>query len=333
MLLHEAVHAATSHVIGNKSHPVTKQLTELYNNVKDSLGSAYGAQSLDEFVAEAFSNPEFQQQLASINPKGEAITAWQRFTHAVRNFVRSLVGKSTKGLGTALDSSDSLVNAILSPAPEYRDSGSLFSASLLGNSSAVFKAMDNRILSLPVMDNKIVGGIYELFREGVPSAIKKMVLRSLPLNALTEVVKKDIPMAPRLDELEKLWSGAVDKRKRAAEATMHRIQTWVKGNPDKEAMLNDVIATSTLEQVDPSKLRADYKGKQSDSGADKQKVWDDLQVQWGKLGPDGQSIYKQMRDTYAKTYSDLMDLLLKRKPLESEMATEEVSEVLSMLMA
>jgi antitoxin CptB len=31
--------------------------------------------------------------------------------------------------------------------------------------------------------------------------------------------------------------------------------------------------------------------------------------------------------------NDLMDLLLKRKPLESEMATEEVSEVLSMLMA
>ena len=68
VLLHEAVHAATSHVIDNKSHPVTKQLTELYNNVKDSLDTAYGAQSLDEFVAEAFSNPEFQQKLAAINP-------------------------------------------------------------------------------------------------------------------------------------------------------------------------------------------------------------------------------------------------------------------------
>jgi antitoxin CptB len=31
--------------------------------------------------------------------------------------------------------------------------------------------------------------------------------------------------------------------------------------------------------------------------------------------------------------NDLMDLLMKRKPLESEMATDEVSEVLSMLMA
>ena len=31
--------------------------------------------------------------------------------------------------------------------------------------------------------------------------------------------------------------------------------------------------------------------------------------------------------------NDLMDLLMKRKPLEEDMATEEVSEVLNMLMA
>jgi len=312
VLLHEAVHAATSHVIDNKSHPVTKQLTELYNNVKDSLDTAYGAQSLDEFVAESFSNPEFQQKLAAINPKGEAITAWQRFMHAIRNFVRSIMGKDTKGMGTALDASDSLINTILSPAPDSRDAGSLFSASLLGRGSAVFSALDDRILSLPAMDNKIVGGIYELFREGVPSAVRKMILRSLPLNALTEVAAKDIPMAPKLDELEKRWGGAIDKRKRATEATMKRIQNWVKGNPEKEVILNDVIATSTLEQVDPSKPRADYKGKQSESGKDKQQVWDELQPKWASLKDEGQSVYKQMRDTYAKTYEDLLDLMFNR---------------------
>jgi hypothetical protein len=312
VLLHESVHAATSHVIDNKSHPVTKQLTELYNNVKDSLDTAYGAQSLDEFVAEAFSNPEFQQQLAAINPKGEAITAWQRFMHAIRNFVRSIMGKETKGMGSALDASDSLINTILSPAPESREAGSLFSASLLGKSSAVFKTLDDRILSLPALDNKIIGGIYELFREGVPSAVQKLVRRSLPLNALTEVAKEDIPMAPKLDELEKRWGGAIDKRKRATEATMKRIQNWVKGNPEKEVILNNVIATSTLEQVDPSKSRDDYKGKQSESGADKQKIWDELQPQWAALKDEGQSVYKQMRDTYAKTYDDLLDLMFNR---------------------
>jgi hypothetical protein len=311
VLLHEAVHAATSHVIDNKSHPVTKQLTELYNNIKDSLGTAYGAQSLDEFVAESFSNPEFQQTLSAINPKGEAITAWQRFTHAIRNFVRSLMGKDTKGLGTALDVSDSLINSILSPAPESRGAGSLYSASLLGKGAEVFKGMDNRILSMPAMGNDTVARIYDMMRNA-PQTVKKVILRSLPLNVLTEVAKKDIPMAPKLDELEKLWNGAKDKRMREANATMSRIQNWVKGNPEKEVILNDVIATSTLEQVDPSKPRADYKGKQSDSGADKQQVWDKLQPQWRALGPEGQSVYKQMRDTYKKTYDDLLDLLMKR---------------------
>lgn len=63
VLLHEVTHATTAHVLENKGHPVTKQLTELFNDVKDSLDTAYGAESLDEFVAEAFSNPEFQAML------------------------------------------------------------------------------------------------------------------------------------------------------------------------------------------------------------------------------------------------------------------------------
>jgi hypothetical protein len=311
VLLHESVHAATSHVIDNKSHPVTKQLTELYNNVKDSLDTAYGAQSLDEFVAESFSNPKFQQQLAAINPKGEAITAWQRFTHAIRNFVRSLMGRDTKGLGTALDASDSLINAILSPAPNSRDAGSLFSASLLGRGSAVFSALDDRILSMPMMSNDTIARIYDMVRNA-PQSVSKIIYRSLPLNVLTEVASKDVPMASELNVLERLWNGAKDKRMRETNATMSRIQNWIKGNPEKEVILNSVIATSTLEQVDPSKPRDSYKGKQSESGLDKQKVWDDLQPQWASLKDDGQSIYKQMRDTYAKTYEDLLELLMKR---------------------
>ena len=311
VLLHEAVHAATSHVIDNKSHPVTKQLTELYNNIKDSLDTAYGAQSLDEFVAEAFSNPEFQQQLSAINPKGEAITAWQRFTHAIRNFVRSLMGRDTKGLGTALDASDSMINSILSPAPESRGAGSLYSAALLGKGAAVFKGMGDRILSMPVMGNDTVARIADMV-VNAPQTVKKIILRSLPLNVLTEVASKDVPMASKLNELERLWNGAKDKRMRETNATMSRIKKWTDNNPEKEIVLNNVIATSTLDQVDPSKTRESYKGQQSESGVDKQKIWDDLQPQWKSLGPEGQSIYKQMRDTYKKTYNDLLDLLMNR---------------------
>jgi hypothetical protein len=171
--------------------------------------------------------------------------------------------------------------------------------------------MDDRILSMPVMNNDTVARVYDMVRNA-PENTKKILLRSLPLNVLTEVASKDVPMASKLNELEKLWNGAKDKRMRESNATMTRIQNWVKGNPEKEIILNDVIATSTLEQVDPSKPRDAYKGQQSESGADKQKVWDELQPKWASLKDDGQSIYKQMRDTYKKTYNDLLDLLMKR---------------------
>jgi hypothetical protein len=48
----------------------------------------------------------FNKTLAGINPKGEKITAMQRFVHAVKNFLRSLIGMDTKSLGSALDSTD-----------------------------------------------------------------------------------------------------------------------------------------------------------------------------------------------------------------------------------
>jgi hypothetical protein len=93
---------------------------------------------------------------------------------------------------------------------------------------------------------------------------------------------------------------------------MANVQRWIKGNPEKEVLLNDVIATSTLDQVDPSKPRAYYKGQQSESGVDKQVVWDALQPKWASLKNEGQMVYQQMRDSYAKTYDDLIELLLSR---------------------
>jgi len=309
-LLHEATHGAVNKTLDNQSNPLTKKLTQLFEDVKGSLDTAYGATDVKEFAAEAFSNPEFQQKLASINPKGEAITAWQRFVHAVKNYLRSIIGLPTKGMDSALDSVDYMMEAIVNG--HSGATTTLQSASMLNKGSAVFKALDERIINMPGMDNAFIGGIYETIREKIPTLTKTTLLRSLPLNALTEVAAKDIPMAPKLDTLEKQWGGAIDERRRAVDATMHRIHEWVKGNPEKEAKLNDIISKSTLEEVDPSKPKADYKGKQTKSNKDKQAVWEELQAQWEELGPEGQSIYKQMRDAYAESHERLLDLLFKR---------------------
>jgi len=311
-LLHEATHAAVLKTLANKSHPMTRQLNELFAAVKDSLDGAYGARSVDEFVSEAFSNPDFQQRLAQINPKGEPISALRRFLNSVGNLLRRMVGLSPKGLNSALDSADVLIGNILAPGMSAMGNGTLYQASVLGTAKDVFKALDNKIIKMPGMDNQFIGGIYEVLSEKIPNVTKTVILRSLPLNALTEVAAKDIPMAPQLDALEKQWNGAIDERRRAVDATYQRIQKWIKGNPDKETALNDVIAKSTREEVDPSKPASEYKGKTSKSGADKQAIWKELQAKWNELGPEGQAIYNQMRDSYAESHEKLLDLLFNR---------------------
>ena len=75
-LLHEMVHAAASATLAKPSHPLTKQLTKLFEDVKDNLGTAYGATNLDEFVSEAMSNPQFQAELAGINLMGQTLTRY-----------------------------------------------------------------------------------------------------------------------------------------------------------------------------------------------------------------------------------------------------------------
>ena len=131
-VLHEAAHSGLSHVIEDKNNIVTRQLNKLFNDVIPMLDGAYGAESLQEFVAEAQSNLEFRGKLNAMNPDGSAITAWQRFTNIVGNWMRRLMGNPTRSIGSALDKTDKLIAIILSPAPMSRDGGVLYAAALYG---------------------------------------------------------------------------------------------------------------------------------------------------------------------------------------------------------
>lgn len=85
VIMHEATHAVTSQVLAEKGKDGTpirseaKKLNKLYNDIKDQLDTVYGTKNLDEFVAEAFSNPTFQRKLASIKTKGQPVNGLLRF--------------------------------------------------------------------------------------------------------------------------------------------------------------------------------------------------------------------------------------------------------------
>jgi hypothetical protein len=167
-LLHEASHAVTNATLSNPSHPLTKQLTQLFDDVEKSLGTAYGARDVKEFSSEAFSNPVFRQALAGINPKGEKITALRRFVHAVKNFLRSLIGLDTKSLNSALDATDYLLEAIVQGHGSESVSGDspVFTASLLNKGESVFNAIDQRTKSLPKVNSGAIKDLWDNFWTG-----------------------------------------------------------------------------------------------------------------------------------------------------------------------
>ena len=98
-LLHEAMHAAVSHVLANPNHSLTQKLRKLFGSLDAGLRNRFETAetaklreegktkqaddiALQEFAAEAISNQEFQDVLRD-QPKGW----WGRFVDAIRGFL------------------------------------------------------------------------------------------------------------------------------------------------------------------------------------------------------------------------------------------------------
>ena len=92
VVAHETAHALTYFAVNNPTaaqKPAVRRLDNLYRYVKTKLGARgrdmYGLADLDEFIAEANSNAEFQKELAKIPYQKQ--TAWGAFTQAVADLL------------------------------------------------------------------------------------------------------------------------------------------------------------------------------------------------------------------------------------------------------
>ena len=131
-LLHEMLHAATAATIQDRpgAGPV-KALESIFREVQENLPSYYGSTSLVEFVAEAFSNPEFQQQLGRLELKKRYGSLKDQVTRTLARLVRFVLGSKDKLVDkridqTAFNELESLIDSLLSPAPQFRDADIMF---------------------------------------------------------------------------------------------------------------------------------------------------------------------------------------------------------------
>ena len=303
VMLHEPVHATTSHVLDNPNHPVTKQIQALFDKIKDSLGTAYGATDLQEFVAEAKSNKAFRDELQSIFPDGGKHSAWDKFVNIIGNFLRRMVGMPAKPLSSALDSVDNLVDAILSPAPESRDGGKLYAQSIKKDNQ-IFTGLDKVIHDTPLLNDKQKANISQALNAPWQTA-RSLVFGILPTHAFAEVAEEVFPgMGMRFNKLINERSGYENKLTKGYEAIFTEAQQAIKAVPQQQDAFNKLVNSSTIEEVDPTKPRDTYK-----NDAEKLAAWDELSKEYNKLNPVWKNLYTGMRDAYGAMYDKVVEAI------------------------
>jgi hypothetical protein len=302
VLLHEVGHAVMSHVLSDPNNPLTRQLQQLFDLIKDSLGTAYGSTSLDEFAAEAQSNPDFVGVLKSINPNGGKYTAWDRFVRAVSNFMRRLVGLENRPLESAFDEADRIIAAILSPAPEFRDAGALFASANAGTAGGVLDRFGAAIEAIPGMTPERADGVHEFLKNTVGGNFRNLMLSALPLNALADIAaQKGLKDAPTMDRLVNERHGYEYKMNRSIEPLVARAESFAKTESKAQVdLFNEVVYESTINKVDPTKPRTAYETPEL------QKEYDRVKAMYDRLGGKGKALYTGMRDAYKAMYDEVL---------------------------
>jgi hypothetical protein len=296
-IIHEASHAAMSHVLDNPSHPVTRQLTTLFNQLKSSTEGTYGAQNLQEFAAEAWSNDAFRSHLKQFKPTGEKLTGWERLVNAVRQLFR-LPPKHE----TALTAIDRMLNEIVSPPPETRTGETLYAQSLHNPNvvQEMFTKMNKTIRKQPVMNTERAVGFWKA-AEKVGATGRTLMYKSLNLFALGDVAKKYLgDSAVRFANTIEEMAGYQEKLREAMIPLHNRLEAFRQS--DRYQAWSTLVNDTTREDVNPDAPLSKYQGS-----PEKVAQWKQFNARFNKLTDSEKKLY---RDLFA-TYKALDDEFLK----------------------
>jgi hypothetical protein len=152
--LHEVSHAATLKSLSNPNAASTKRLQQLFEYVKANMESVVGTENLAEFVAEAYTNPIFQQKLARLaipeNYKNPKTLQNQNALGAIWAWVKETIYKLTSGrLGepfSVLDETNVIIAQILSSSrANASDVGPMFTMAV--TDGTIDKAVDAHVMA------------------------------------------------------------------------------------------------------------------------------------------------------------------------------------------
>jgi hypothetical protein len=302
--IHEIVHAAISHVLRNPDHPLTKQLTAIYEAVYNQLGSSYGAQDIQEFAAELVGNPEFRDALKGIKaPKGGNML--QRIIQHIAEFFGFRKGTSAyeagiKTINDILDiagtepksSGEQMFNVINSArdAMPVLTKGAIESAK---NTFSNLQGMDYKTLGLSVMRLDHINKIWGNQLPSIQTLIDNLEKRKGYIEASIKDIKKNYKEFLNLSKTERAaWSRMQEMAYDARLDGAGRIDEAFKATP--------IPPNASAKQIEEIRKK----------DVERKTDYDKYRDVYNKLPSSVQKAYTTILNEYRKSFEAYKDLLL-----------------------
>jgi hypothetical protein len=255
VVIHEMSHALTSAELANPQSPLRQRVSELFNKALPYMGSIQGSANLDEFAAESMSNHMFREEMARIHPNGNPMSTWQLFSNSVKNFLRRLIGLDPKAYGM-LSEIDQVLDAILAPAPQFRNAGQLYMNSLPNEVSSVYKGVHKVLTYAPgnMQNNEsLVGGLATAFR-ALTKIPREILIGLTPVPSLVDVAKRYGLEEEATNLFDSINQHDAENKTDFSkiDAANEGLQSWKKANPEAADTLSRIENEATDNGVDPT---------------------------------------------------------------------------------
>lgn len=298
-ILHEAAHAALSHVLANPSHPITRKLSKLFEQIKGDIEGAYGATDLQEFAAEMWSNEVFRTRLKEMRTESPNLSMWDKIV----NVLRKLMGYEPKQT-SVVDAVDQMLNAIMGAPPAARYGESMYAQSIHKPNIAqqMMASMDNTIMRQPAMNSeRAVKFLAATERMGI--SFREATQRFLNLSALGEVGEKilgkdSMDFARSVDGM----IGYREELRAKLKPIADRLNKY-RQNANYDAWSRLVHESSRLD-VNPEAPISQYKGSPEREAAHRQ-----FSAEFNKLNAEEKQLYKDTFGAYTGLFRELKESL------------------------
>jgi hypothetical protein len=315
LFLHEAIHAAASHLIDNADElsGVQRQgyerLVELYEYSKKALQSEEFNNEfydLHEFVSYGLTDPIFQAHLRTLGYKAAPFSLWNVFTDAIRKLFNVKKGYESNAMVEVMLAADTMLagtmelrgineagGTIAGPAKpsKTRTKTRTFKPGMPNQPGTIARLMKGSSWSQQAMKE---------FRS-MTASTRPAALGLLTLRQIDDLVAGRIP---QLSNFIKVTEDFLARKNSILKEAGEISKAWEKlqgKDPEMSRQIGLVMHMATITEIDPDKATVHQKNSNQQ-----------LMIEWKKLDAPARKIYSDVRDFYEDRYSNYKKLMNQR---------------------